>query len=310
MAGQDPFYDYVSLLVPMSGANGSTAFADFSPTPVAVSRVGSPIIYTAASLRGDGAGWFDGSGSTLIVPASVFNFGTQPFSIEFRVNISSPASVSYPYMMAASPWNSGSGFYCVVYGAGTGWGGAGTMEFSGATTLANRMVLTSTNAIRGTGWHDIEMARDGAISRLFVDGVMEAEHIAAGVANMAADFAVIMRATPTTTDSEKGYMQDLRVTIGAVRHWADFTPDQQPLVTHQYPDRRLATAPLSGNVVMQDGSIPDLTVVRHADTRTLAAKIAPDVSGNWSVDVPPGTYDVTSFKAGCAPYCQGYYTVT
>ncbi|SEG35128.1 carboxypeptidase regulatory-like domain-containing protein, partial [Thauera chlorobenzoica] len=66
---------------------------------------------------------------------------------------------------------------------------------------------------------------------------------------------------------------------------------------------------LSGNVTTTSGGPADEVVVRVWASRKLETRVYPAANGDWSAEVPPGTYDVTYLRAGCEPVCHGPYTV-
>jgi hypothetical protein len=301
MAGQDPYLDDVTLLLPFTGAAGSGAIYDVAPAPSVITNSGCTIDTTQSA---SGCGYFDGA-SYLTAPTALGDFGTQDFTLEFWANLLTATS-SYPYIFTTSPYNSGAGFYLYARGDGTGWGGVGYLSFSGSTTLANRPILHGSAPVRGAGWTHVAITRVGAVSRLWVDGTLDAEHTAGGVADIASSFFYLMRADGASR--EKGYLRDFRLTLGTARYSADFTPPDR-LTVLSYPDTRSAASPIAGTATDSAGGAVDSIAVRHWDTKGLAALAVPAESGAWSADVPPGQYEVTAFVDGCQPFTHGPYTV-
>ncbi len=68
-------------------------------------------------------------------------------------------------------------------------------------------------------------------------------------------------------------------------------------------------ATISSNLTTQAGAPGDEVVIRNWNTRELVAKVVPDANGDWSAEVPPGTYDVSYIAENCAPVIHGPYTV-
>lgn len=229
----DPNYNNVVLLLPMNGANGSTTFTDYSSSPKAVTVNGGAQISTTTYQWNGSSGYFNGTDAWLSVPTSVFTFGTNDFTLEFWLNIANPAVQTWPYTMASSVWSSGGGFYMVIKGTGTGWGGAGLISFNGAADLTYGPGVESTTAIRGAGWKYVAVTRQGVTTRLFINGILESTHTAAGIANYSAPYARIMRSySPSNApEYEKGYINDLRVTIGTARYTSNFTAPTEPFPT-------------------------------------------------------------------------------
>ena len=83
-------------------------------------------------------------------------------------------------------------------------------------------------------WNHVEWSRSGADVYLFVNGVpktlTKTNNITAltSFPNVAAIFTVLSSVTPTTANDCTGYMDEFRVTIGAVRHTEGFTPERRP----------------------------------------------------------------------------------
>ncbi|MBB5322342.1 hypothetical protein [Marinobacter oulmenensis] len=66
---------------------------------------------------------------------------------------------------------------------------------------------------------------------------------------------------------------------------------------------------ISSNLTTQSGAPGDEVVIRNWTTRELVVKVVPDANGDWSAQVPPGTYDVSYIAENCAPVIHGPYTV-
>jgi len=104
-------------------------------------------------------------------------------------------------------------------------------------------------------------------------------------------------------DDRAGATEDAfaRVTIDAT------TGDLPPLVLTQAYIGDLVT--ISSNLTTQAAAPGDEVVIRNWTTRELVAKVIPDANGDWSAEVPPGTYDVSYIAENCAPVIHGPYTV-
>lgn len=105
-------------------------------------------------------------------------------------------------------------------------------------------------------------------------------------------------------DTRPGAIDDkiVRVTID------ETTKDLDPLPI--YMPYAGTPVTLSGNATKAtDGAAIDDVVVRAWRSKELVASAVPDESGDWSVTVPPGRYDITFRAEGCAPVCHGPYTI-
>jgi len=207
----DPNWSKVTLAMPMNGFNGSTVFTDLKSGPI--SYTGTAQISTTDFKFGSSSFRSTSVSNYLTLPSSAFAFGTSDFTIEFWINLGTNISTSYPYILTTSAYDSGTGFYVTADGASTGWGGIGALHFDGATTLQYGPAIATTSAIRNAGWKHIAISRSGVYTYLFVNGIKEATHTAAGVANYGVTNAYLFRTgTSGYTDSDIGYVDDLQVT--------------------------------------------------------------------------------------------------
>jgi hypothetical protein len=168
-----------------------------------------------------------GSSDYASFPSSVLAFGTEDFTVEFWIKVETNLySGQWPYVLVSGPWNSGTGFYIVIDGSNTGWGGTGVLSFNGATTLPNRPSgLVTKTIIRNAGWKHIAITRQDVTTRLFVNGVLEASHIAPAVVNYGASAAYLFSPTELySTCHEKAYLDEFRVSKGIARWTSDFIP--------------------------------------------------------------------------------------
>lgn len=64
---------------------------------------------------------------------------------------------------------------------------------------------------------------------------------------------------------------------------------------------------LQGRAVGADSSPADRVALHAHDTQALAALATPGPMGDWQARVPPGSYDISYFKAGHRPVLHGPY---
>ena len=85
----DPYYDAVSLLLPMKGANNGTLFPDYSKNLLSLVKGTTIKTVTTQSRFYGSSGYFDGySTGYLTAPAgseSAFTFGVNDFTLEFWI---------------------------------------------------------------------------------------------------------------------------------------------------------------------------------------------------------------------------------
>lgn len=265
----DQQYPKVSLLLRGDGSDQSFYFRDYSLFARTITRTGAVVISTTSPKIGSGSIYSPGSsGVFLNLPPEAFNFGIEDFTIEFWCNLLTNVTAGgYPYIMSTSPYNSGAGFYIVADGSNTGWGGIGKISFVGATTLANAPNVTSGSvAIRNAGWKHIAIVRQSLTTNLFVDGTIVGTHIAAGIANYTPTNARLFSASGDDNSNDKGYIDELRVTIGLARYTSTFTPS-----IVEFPNY---ASEIAGTIRDRNGFLAERSVkVYQRSTGTLLSKM-------------------------------------
>jgi len=210
--------NYPTLLIYFNGENNSTVFIDEIGN--SVTPIGNTKITTSEYKYGGSSGYFDGNGDYLIIPNSVFDFKTADFTIEFWCKLITNDVYQRPGIMGSTPYDSGSGFFMIAKGPNTTWGGVGVISFNGSAGLINGPIVESTTEVRNAGWKHIAITREDVTTRLFVDGILEDTHVAAGVANYDSTDARIMASSLNAVD--KGYLNDLRITHDKALYTTNF----------------------------------------------------------------------------------------
>jgi len=120
-------------------------------------------------------------------------------------------------------------------------------------------------------------------------------------------------ANTVASNSLKGGVCDLRLTIGAARYSGNFTPPPIGSLVETSSVLLPGTADTSiagQNYKKNNGNPVETVVIIDWGTYTYMGSATPDNDGNWSVAVPPGEYGVIALSSGCRPHCDGPYTVT
>ena len=221
----DPYYENVSLLLPMTGANNSTTFTDRSPSPKTITRNGNTKILTAQSKWGNGSGYFDGSVDYLSIPTSAIVEGS-PFTIEAWV---------YPTSFGSSSGNglafldsSRSGPFCDNAWRTTA---SGVLVFERGSNFG--YVIVSGGQLILNAWQHISLTVDGVKWRQFLNGTLVAEtnntsYFMMGTNGLRIGYSYVPDYLVTNRHMQ-GYLQDLRITKGIARYTENFAVPPGPL---------------------------------------------------------------------------------
>ena len=213
----DPYFDKVSLLLPMSGADGSTSFVDKSKNALTVTPAGNAQISTAQSpFAGGSSAYFDGVNDGLTIPATnLLEFGTGAFTVEAWLYITAaPSSIAQVVGRHQSNVNAD---WLVYVRANRGL----TLYLgnSGGLTLDGSSIIPLNT------WTHIAVARQVNTCYVFINGALDvsasfagsSENGTGGTFNIAAD-------QNNDQVNFTGYISSLRVTKGIARYTSNFTP--------------------------------------------------------------------------------------
>lgn len=207
---EDPFFESVSLLLPMDGT-GST-FVDSSLTPKAITAVGNATQSATESKWGGKSAFFNDADDGISFPD--VGIGTGDFCIEMWFKTAS--TVQYAQLIGneapgGTPGfsllinnNSASGGQIALYGAG-------------------RQILASPSGdFSDDQWHHIAVSRSGSTMRLYLDGTLASTGTSSYSFNSSAAMFVA-RNNAFAPRNMVGYIDDLRITKGHARYTANFT---------------------------------------------------------------------------------------
>ena len=195
--------------------------------------------------------------------------------MEMWLNINSPAVQSWQGILFTSNYNGGQGFYISCQGSGTGWGGTNALQFSCATDVTNGFNLASQTLVRGGGWKHVAITRQGVTTRMYINGVLEASQVSPAVVYFGATKCSIFNQNYNgdTTSTEKGYLDEMRVTNGVARYTGStFTLQTAPYPTDltdpYWPQVTLMLKGdgIQGSTTITDNSISANTMNRYGDT--------------------------------------------
>jgi hypothetical protein len=206
----DPVFNNVSLLLHCNGANGSTTFTDSSPSPKTMTAYGDAQVTTTAPKFGSGAMLLDGTGDSVLAPASSsLNFGTGDFTIEFFVkfNASTRQYIS-DYGTNVSP--------IIITPI------SGVVQVYSAASFA---INTGSTPFNTAQWYHIALARSGGDWRVFRDGtlyVQATNQQTRPFGSSTVPFQI------SGTLAVNGAFDEWRITKGVARYTANFTPPTAP----------------------------------------------------------------------------------
>lgn len=214
----DPYFENVSLLLRMDGANGSTVFTDSSPRPKTVTSQAGAVISTAQSRFGGSSALITG-GAHLTSPVDAdFGFEEGDFTIEAWVYI--PGAISGNYAAIVDIRNTPSGGYSLLFMTDSnrrlGYYGQGEQRSTAQIPLAQ--------------WSHVAVSRSAPLGRFFIDGLLVFEHFNMGVIKQ--NQCYIGRVYDNAHPPFSGFIDELRITKGVARYTENFTPPTEP-----FPDQ-------------------------------------------------------------------------
>lgn len=209
------------LLLHADGLSGANSFPDSSAYSRVVTPYGNVNTSVAQARFGATAGYFDGSGDGLSVPASAdFAFGTGDFTIEFWAYIINGGHGSASaLMMANNTWGIYDGWALVCQYDPARIKFVGSYNYTPA-------YLDTVSSVSNNTWHHIAVTRKDGVGRLFVDGVKMSE--AAMTNNFTRTELGIGGKGQMNNDWFLGYLDEVRILKGVAAYTADFTPPALP----------------------------------------------------------------------------------
>lgn len=220
----DPYWSSVAALLHMNGTNASTTFTDSSSNAYTFTPNGNAQISTAQSMFGGASGLFDGTGDFLTQStAASWHLAGGDFTIEAWVRPT--LDLTRQRMIAATRADNPG-----TNGWELGVNATNKLFFFSYLNNATPYVLTSTGNVTVNTWSHVAVARVGTAARLFINGVVDGSGTSSSSIGQGSGIYIGRWAGNTARDWQ-GYLDDLRITIGAGRYTANFTPPAA-----QFPD--------------------------------------------------------------------------
>ena len=224
-SSNDPNFNDVILQIPYY----VDEFDDSNTAAAIVNTLGTPISSTATPYIGFDSYFFNGSSRyTYENLSSALNLGTDDFTIEAEILLSSSSSAQDPFaMIHGAPGNPG--FWAItVAGPTSTTSTPGSMRFF-YYDGGNKFLDSATLMVRDT-WYNITIQRTGTDIDLYINGALESSVTTSTTLdlNQAGNFAVgANRAWPQSVATGNwwlGNVQGIRVTKGLRRYSSNFTP--------------------------------------------------------------------------------------
>lgn len=206
----------MALLLHLNGANGSTSFPDSGPLNRTVTGSGGAQISTAQSRFGGASAIFNGSTGQLDTNLAGTAFGTSDFCVECWI----------------WPDSAGIGNFRNIFGNG---GGLGQFTFHLNTNsppglrayISGGATQLNGGTVSANSWSHVAFTRQGNTFRMFLNGTLVAAGTQSGVNLNAAD-AVGVAGLYGGLPRWIGYIDEVRVTIGAARYTSTFAAPTAP----------------------------------------------------------------------------------
>jgi hypothetical protein len=211
--GNDAF---TKLLLHFEGADASTTFTNSSASAHTVTASGNAQIDTAQFKFGSASALFDGAGDYLSLDGSSdFAAGTGDFAIDLWVRIA--ATGVYHYLYDGRPSGTGSGAYNSIY-----VNSSNSLEYyaNGGTRI------TGTTALTTGAWYHVALTRSGTSTKLFLNGTQEGSTYSDSTNYTIGTSRPMIGVSGFDGSGSplNGWIDELRVSKGAARWTANFTP--------------------------------------------------------------------------------------
>jgi hypothetical protein len=221
----DPLYFNVALMMPFDGANGATAFTDYSYWAKTFTNTGGVAITTSDSVYGGACATFSGSNHLTVVgeakTGTKVSFGTLDWTIMFRMKSSASSGAWNGVVSSLRSTGTVSGDWTLT---NRGAAGSNRLEFNFYNGTAFNDQAGNTiafNGINDGAWHHVAMVRSGTNLYLFVDGVLKASGTCA--ANFTFSPLELIGYNSHDLTHYTGLLDELVVYVGVGLYTANFT---------------------------------------------------------------------------------------
>jgi len=212
-----------SLLLHFNGTDNSATSTDSSIRNNTMTFYGNSHVDTSVSRFGSSALALDGDGDYLTIPDSdEWNFGNGDFTIDTWVYFPE-GSNGGSVLSQGSDYTPFPHFDFSVTTSGV------VMMWKSVTGSAWNGYTAAYTTISNSSWHHVEYAKSGSTVKIFIDGASQAVYTSDYSNAEFADYSGPLYVgkyciTPYGPDYFNGYIDELRISKGVVRHASDFDP--------------------------------------------------------------------------------------
>jgi hypothetical protein len=209
----DPYFNYVTMLLPGNGTNGAqnNTFLDSSANNFTITRNGNTTQGTVSPYGNNWSNYFGSNNYISAASNAAFAIGTGDFTVEGWVYPDS-AYTTYNYIFAAAV-NGGLVFYVT--------GGNLVVRTYNGVDLLSSSTIPALNT-----WTHVAATRSGTTLRIFVNGVLTA------TTTNSTNFpqgGVLVGNDGTNAAPWYGYISNFRLVKGTAVYTSNFTPPTAPL---------------------------------------------------------------------------------
>lgn len=203
MAG-DIFYNKVSLLLPMTGSNGSATFTDYSSSPKTVTPNGNAQISSAQTLFSENTGLFDGTGDYLSIPDNALWDVAGDYTVEFFCRLDAASGVSFTKGLIGTNTLSGSAGWVVGH------------YQDNLHVRINSTNYTSAGSFGIGVWHYVALVWSGSSFTVLLNGT--AIYSGAAATTTTSSSLIIGNVSPVDANRySQGHFANVRITKGGAR---------------------------------------------------------------------------------------------
>ena len=271
----DPYFNYVTMLLPGNGTNGAqnNTFLDSSTNNFTITRNGNTTQGTLSPYGSNWSNYFNGGANYLVVAAaSAIDLASSDFTIECWVfPLAQTNSVDSVFGYGA--------FGTMLYRSGTTW----TWEVGNGSS--NYFTITA-NFTANT-WQHIALTRSGNIFTFWLNGVSQGTNSTSGAVGTASRGITIGHNGTAAAQYFTGYISNFRLVKGTALYTANFTPPTAPLTA--ITNTSLLTCQSNR---FRDASSNNFTITRNGDVSVQRfSPFNPTASYAPSIDGGSGYFD-------------------